>query len=56
MEKFLGNKYPKFHVMQVSRKYKGKLDQMSKYNPLEFFDNTNPDSLLISLRNLMSDS
>lgn len=45
-EKFLANGYPKFHVMQISRKFLGKLDTLSKYNPQDFFDLSNDEKLL----------
>jgi hypothetical protein len=42
--------------MQISRKYLGKLDTLSKYNPLDFFDLCNDERLYKALSDLLSDS
>ncbi|CDW86190.1 UNKNOWN [Stylonychia lemnae] len=51
-EKFICNEFTKYHIMQVSRKYKGKLNNLSKYCPRDFF---NKESLSKSLRDLIDD-
>ena len=55
-KRFLSNSFTKFHVMQINRKYKGKLKgSLSSYSPFDFFNSKSPDSLEKALSDLMSD-
>jgi len=52
-ESFLSNQLTKFHVMQVSRKHKGKMkEDLSRYSPSEFF---REETLEKALGDLMAD-
>ena len=53
-EKFLNNRLTKFHVMQVSRMHKGKLKELSIYNPFDFFNLKDPNSTHKAVKELMS--
>ena len=52
-DKLLSNWFSKFHVMQVSRKFRGKEQDLSQYSPKEFF---NEDTLGKAISNLMTDT
>eukprot|EP00347_Sterkiella_histriomuscorum_P018907 403343712 len=51
-EQFISCGFSKYHIMQVSRMYKGKLSKLSKYSPRDFF---NEISLEKSLKDLIED-
>jgi hypothetical protein len=53
-EKFLNHRLTKFHVMQVSRMHKGKLKELSIYNPFDLFNLKDPLSTQKALKELMS--
>jgi hypothetical protein len=53
-EKFLNHRLTKFHVMQVSRMHKGKLKELSIYNPFDFFNLKDPNSTHKAVKELMS--
>jgi hypothetical protein len=45
----------KYHVMQISRKYKGKLINISNYSPMNFFNKDDITKLEQSIRDIIGD-
>lgn len=54
--RFINNEVDKFNIMQVSRKYKGKLTTLSSYEPSNLLRYKSVESLQTTLKTLLSEN